>query len=139
MACTGIEFCKLAIVETKDRAAELVAELEQRMPELDTPITVHLNGCPNSCARIQVADIGLKGQLVLDGDGDYGRGLPGAPRRRPRARGRASAASCAAHKVTSDEAHRLRRDASSGATSTHRHDGERFAAWAARADEEALR
>ncbi|MGH3448187.1 MAG: nitrite/sulfite reductase, partial [Nocardioidaceae bacterium] len=70
MACTGIEFCKLAIVETKDRAAQLVAELEDRIPELDTPITVHLNGCPNSCARIQVADIGLKGQLVLDDDGN---------------------------------------------------------------------
>ena len=65
MACTGIEFCKLAIVDTKDRARDLVAELERRFPDLDTPITVNVNGCPNACARTQVADIGLKGQLVL--------------------------------------------------------------------------
>jgi len=44
MACTGIEFCKLAIVNTKDRAADLVAELERRFPDLDTPITVNVNG-----------------------------------------------------------------------------------------------
>jgi len=69
MACTGIEFCKLAIVDTKDRAAALVDELERRFPDLDTPITVNVNGCPNACARTQVADIGLKGQLVLDEDG----------------------------------------------------------------------
>ncbi len=68
MACTGIEFCKLAIVDTKDRARDLVAELERRFPDLDVPITVNVNGCPNACARTQVADIGLKGQLVMDGD-----------------------------------------------------------------------
>jgi sulfite reductase (ferredoxin) len=68
MACTGIEFCKLAIVDTKNRARDLVAELERRFPELDVPITVNVNGCPNACARTQVADIGLKGQLVMDGD-----------------------------------------------------------------------
>ena len=65
MACTGIEFCKLAIVDTKERARDLVTELEKRFPDLDTPITVNVNGCPNACARTQVADIGLKGQLVL--------------------------------------------------------------------------
>ena len=75
MACTGIEFCKLAIVDTKQRANDLVAELEQRFPELDTPITVNVNGCPNACARTQVADIGLKGQLVLDDDGDQVEGF----------------------------------------------------------------
>ncbi len=68
MACTGIEFCKLAIVETKATAATTIAALEQRLtdiaPQLDTPISLNINGCPNSCARIQVADIGLKGQLV---------------------------------------------------------------------------
>ena len=66
MACTGIEFCKLAIVETKAQAARVIDELERGIGDLDEPITVNLNGCPNSCARIQVADIGLKGQLVLD-------------------------------------------------------------------------
>ena len=65
MACTGIEYCKLAIVDTKERARRLVGELEQRFPELDVPITVNVNGCPNACARTQVADIGLKGQLVM--------------------------------------------------------------------------
>ncbi|HNN48340.1 MAG TPA: nitrite/sulfite reductase, partial [Marmoricola sp.] len=70
MACTGIEFCKLAIVDTKERARSLVAELEERFPELDTPISINVNGCPNACARTQVADIGLKGQLVLDDEGN---------------------------------------------------------------------
>ncbi|WP_151769883.1 nitrite/sulfite reductase [Streptomyces abyssomicinicus] len=69
MACTGIEFCKLAIVETKARGSALIDELERRLPEFDEPLTINLNGCPNACARIQVADIGLKGQLVLDEDG----------------------------------------------------------------------
>jgi sulfite reductase (ferredoxin) len=65
MACTGIQFCKLAIVETKERSRELVAELEKRVPELDVPISVHFNGCPNACARTQTGDIGLKGQLIM--------------------------------------------------------------------------
>jgi sulfite reductase (ferredoxin) len=64
MACTGIEFCKLAIVETKQRAADLIGELERRLPEFTEPVTINVNGCPNSCARIQTADIGLKGTLV---------------------------------------------------------------------------
>jgi sulfite reductase (ferredoxin) len=69
MACTGIEFCKLAIVETKARAAGLISELERRLPDFDVPVTINLNGCPNSCARIQTADIGLKGSLVTGPDG----------------------------------------------------------------------
>ncbi|MFI1796664.1 nitrite/sulfite reductase [Streptomyces sp. NPDC020379] len=69
MACTGIEFCKLAIVETKARGASLIDELERRMPDFEEPVTININGCPNACARIQTADIGLKGQLVLDADG----------------------------------------------------------------------
>jgi sulfite reductase (ferredoxin) len=64
MACTGIEFCKLAIVETKSRAADLISVLEQRLPGFTEPVTINVNGCPNSCARIQTADIGLKGTLV---------------------------------------------------------------------------
>ncbi len=71
MACTGIEFCKLAIVETKERAIRLVDDLEVRLADVvpDVPISIHLNGCPNSCARTQTADIGLKGQIVTDADG----------------------------------------------------------------------
>jgi sulfite reductase (ferredoxin) len=75
MACTGIEYCKLAIVDTKDRARDLVDELERRIPDLDTPITVNVNGCPNACARTQVADFGLKGQLVLDDEGNQVEGF----------------------------------------------------------------
>jgi sulfite reductase (ferredoxin) len=75
MACTGIEFCKLAIVETKARATDLIAELERRLPEFSTPVTINVNGCPNSCARIQTADIGLKGSLVTGPDGTQVEGF----------------------------------------------------------------
>jgi sulfite reductase (ferredoxin) len=75
MACTGIEFCKLAIVETKHRAADAIAELERRLPDFDTPVTINVNGCPNSCARIQTADIGLKGSLVTGPDGKQVEGF----------------------------------------------------------------
>ena len=75
MACTGIEFCKLAIVETKARAADLIAELERRLPDFDAPVTINVNGCPNSCARIQTADIGLKGSLVSGPDGTQVEGF----------------------------------------------------------------
>ncbi|MCY1654474.1 MULTISPECIES: nitrite/sulfite reductase [Streptomyces] len=74
MACTGIEFCKLAIVETKARGAALIDELERRMPDFEEPLSININGCPNACARIQTADIGLKGQLMLDGDGNQVEG-----------------------------------------------------------------
>jgi sulfite reductase (ferredoxin) len=70
MACTGIEFCKLALVETKARADSLRLELERRLPDFDTPITINVNGCPNSCARFQVADIGLKGMVQKTTEGD---------------------------------------------------------------------
>nr|WP_269770086.1 nitrite/sulfite reductase [Brevibacterium antiquum] len=72
MACTGIEYCKLAIVETKQTAADAVTALEERLAGIDLPhpISLHLNGCPNSCARIQIADIGLKGQIVTTDEGE---------------------------------------------------------------------
>ena len=77
MACTGIEFCKLAIVETKARTAELVDRLEDRFGASldDTDLTIHVNGCPNSCARFQIADIGFKGSLVPDADGEMVEGF----------------------------------------------------------------
>ncbi len=75
MACTGIEFCKLAIVETKQRAADLITELERRLPEFTEPVTINVNGCPNSCARIQTADIGLKGSLVTTTGGEQTEGF----------------------------------------------------------------
>ncbi len=66
MACTGIEFCKLAIVETKGRAAELYSYLENALPGATEDIRINVNGCPNSCARYQTADIGLMGCLVTE-------------------------------------------------------------------------
>ncbi|MBL7255034.1 nitrite/sulfite reductase [Paractinoplanes lichenicola] len=75
MACTGIEYCKLAIVETKARGEELVARLEERLKDFDADISIHINGCPNACARTQVADIGLKGQLVMNAHGEQVEGF----------------------------------------------------------------
>ena len=140
MACSGIEFCKLSFAETRVRAQSLVPDLEQRLAdlnaELDVPVTVHLNGCPNSCARIQVADIGFKGQMVDDGDGPVegfqvhlggSLGLDSGFGRKLRQ-----------HKVTSaelgDYIERVIRN-----FTVQREPGERFAQWAIRADEESLR
>jgi sulfite reductase (ferredoxin) len=75
MACTGIEYCKLAIVETKARGEELVQRLEERLADFDAEISIHINGCPNACARTQVADIGLKGQLVMNARGEQVEGF----------------------------------------------------------------
>jgi sulfite reductase (ferredoxin) len=69
MACTGIEFCKLALAETKGRATWLARELEERLPGFDEDVRIHVNGCPNSCARFQVADIGLMGAVQPRPDG----------------------------------------------------------------------
>lgn len=140
MACTGLEFCKLAIVDTKRTAIETVTSLERRLGDvvdaLDVPITLHVNGCPNSCARIQTADIGLKGMVVTDVDGQQVEGFqvhlggalgldPGFGRK---IRGL---------KVTSadlpDYVERVVRR-----FAVDREPGERFATWAVRAEEEAL-
>ncbi|MEU9999098.1 nitrite/sulfite reductase [Streptomyces sp. NPDC050848] len=136
MACTGIEFCKLAIVETKARGASLIDELERRIPEFDEPITININGCPNACARIQVADIGLKGQLVLD---DAGNRVEGYQVHLGGALGLEAGFGRKVRglKVTSTE---LPDYVERVLTrfQEQREDGERFATWAARASEEAL-
>ena len=75
ISCTGLEFCKLAHATTKSRAVELVDELEERIGDIDVPVRIALNGCPNSCARTQVADIGFKGQTVTDADGNRVEGF----------------------------------------------------------------
>jgi len=137
MACTGIEFCKLAIVETKQRAADLVTELERRFPGLDTPITVNVNGCPNACARTQVADIGLKGQLVLDADGRQVEGyqvhLGGALGLEAK-----FGKKLRAHKVTSSGLEDYITNVVS-AFLEQRETDESFATWVDRADDDALR
>lgn len=75
LACSGIEYCKLAIVETKARADRLYRELERRLPDFDEPISITVNGCPNSCARFQTADIGFKGSIVRNAAGEQVEGF----------------------------------------------------------------
>ncbi|UMG92668.1 nitrite/sulfite reductase [Nocardioides sp. TF02-7] len=140
MACTGIEFCKLAIVDTKQRAADLVAELERRFPDLDAlvpgGITINVNGCPNACARTQVADIGLKGQLVTH----EGRQVEGFQVHLGGATGLNAnfGRKLRAHKVTSAALDDYVTDVVT-AYLADRKDDESFADWVARADEELLR
>ncbi len=132
LACTGLEFCKLAIVETKARSVDLYTELEKRLPDFDEPLTINVNGCPNSCARFQTGDIGLKGSIVdgvegfqvhlggrLGEDAGFGRKSRGL-------------------KVTADDApdyvERLLRS-----YLAHREPDETFSVWARRADEALLK
>ena len=116
---------------------DLVAELEQRFPDLDTPITVNVNGCPNACARTQVADIGLKGQLVLDADGNQVEGfqvhLGGAHRPATPHFGR----KLRAHKVTSAGLDDYVTDVVTALPRPSATTASRSPTWVARADEDA--
>lgn len=69
LACTGSQFCKLAITETKGFSAEMVAELERRLPGFPAPLRLHVTGCPNSCGQHWIADVGLQGVRLDGGDG----------------------------------------------------------------------
>ena len=128
MACTGIEFCKLAIVDTKQRSMDLYDELERRLPDFDTPITINVNGCPNSCARFQLGDIGLKGCIVDDQEGfqvHLGGSLGADPAFGRKLRGL---------KVTSAEVtDYIERGLRN--YQTDRHESESFASWVRRAGE----
>ena len=64
VACTGTEFCKLAITETKGFARWLVDEMEERIPNFDQQLRLHVTGCPNSCGQHWIADIGLEGKKI---------------------------------------------------------------------------
>ncbi len=64
IACTGTEFCKLAIAETKGFAKWLVGEMEERIPGFDQQIKLHVTGCTNSCGQSWIADIGLEGKKI---------------------------------------------------------------------------
>jgi sulfite reductase (ferredoxin) len=64
VACTGTEFCKLAITETKGFTRWLVDELEERLPQFDQQLKLHVTGCPNSCGQHWIADIGLEGKKI---------------------------------------------------------------------------
>jgi sulfite reductase (ferredoxin) len=64
VACTGTEFCKLAITETKGFSRWLVEEMEARLPGFDQQLQLHVTGCPNSCGQHWIADIGLEGKKI---------------------------------------------------------------------------
>lgn len=66
IACTGVQFCKLALTETKSRAAELSEYLE-RAVHLDDPLRISVTGCPNSCGQHRICDVGLEGSLTTIG------------------------------------------------------------------------
>ena len=137
LSCTGLEYCKLAHVTTKSRAIELADELEERFGDLDSPITISLNGCPNACARHQVSDIGLKGQMVDNGNGEKVEGfqvhLGGTI-----GEGANFGRKLRGHKVLSTElTDYVTRVVQNYAD--QRDGDETFRTWVARADEEALR
>jgi sulfite reductase (ferredoxin) len=68
VACTGSEFCKLALTETKGFARWLTQELEERLPDFQEQLRLHITGCPNSCGQHWIADIGIEGKKVkVDG------------------------------------------------------------------------
>ncbi|MGH9597845.1 MAG: nitrite/sulfite reductase [Edaphobacter sp.] len=64
IACTGTEFCKLAIAETKGFSKWLISEMEERLPGFDQQIKLHVTGCTNSCGQHWIADIGLEGKKI---------------------------------------------------------------------------
>jgi sulfite reductase (ferredoxin) len=136
MACTGLEFCKLAIVETKAHAQDLFTELEKRLPEFDEPISINVNGCPNACARFQTADIGFKGMIVRNAAGESVEGFQvhlGGHLGVEATFGRKFRGHKVTKEETADYCERVLRS-----YLDRREPGERFAAYVARADEEWL-
>jgi len=68
VACTGSEFCKLALTETKGFARWLTNELEERLPDFQERLRINITGCPNSCGQHWIADIGIEGKKIkVDG------------------------------------------------------------------------
>ena len=68
VACSGTEFCKLAITETKSFARWLVEELEERLPGFEQHLKLHVTGCPNSCGQHWIADVGIEGKKIKVND-----------------------------------------------------------------------
>ncbi len=64
VSCTGIQYCNLAVIETKARAVEIANALEQRLGPDGEPLTIHWSGCPAACGNHLAADIGLRGMKV---------------------------------------------------------------------------
>jgi sulfite reductase (ferredoxin) len=114
-----------------------VEHLERTFGDLEGSLSINVNGCPNACARTQIADIGLKGQLVLDDDGNQvegfqvhlggGIGLHNTLGKKLRA-----------HKVTSAGLDDYITNVVE-AYLAEREEGETFAQWVLRAEDEVLR
>ena len=68
IACTGTEFCKVAITETKSFTRWLVEEMEERIPGFDQQLKLHVTGCPNSCGQHWISDVGLEGKKIKHDD-----------------------------------------------------------------------
>ncbi len=68
LACTGLNFCKFAVSETKDLAIEVVDYLNTKFPDFDEPVSISINGCPNSCAHPHIVDLGFVGAIVKRGE-----------------------------------------------------------------------
>lgn len=67
IACTGVQFCKLGLAETKKRTVELNSYLENAL-DMDDPLRISLTGCPNSCGQHHICDVGLEGSTTtIDG------------------------------------------------------------------------
>jgi sulfite reductase beta subunit-like hemoprotein len=64
VSCTGIEFCNLAVTETKEVARNAANDLEKRFPGAQKNVRIHFSGCPNNCGQNSIADIGLRGGLT---------------------------------------------------------------------------
>jgi sulfite reductase (ferredoxin) len=142
MACTGLEYCKLAIVETKALGEDLVTRLEQRIKDFDAEISIHINGCPNACARTQVADIGLKGMLVMNAAGEQVEGFQvhlggglGMAKGETAGFGRKLRGLKATAEELPDYVERLARNYLAGRSTAD----ETFANWVVRADEDLLK
>ncbi|HEX3866920.1 MAG TPA: hypothetical protein VHV78_09215, partial [Gemmatimonadaceae bacterium] len=140
VSCTGSEFCKLALAETKALSIALAGELERRLPGLHEDVTLHLAGCPNSCGQHWIADVGLQGVRIsstgsggaaVEEDGFdifVGGGLGEAPSFARRVGYRAAA------RQLPDVLERL-----FNAYLATRDPGERFQRWSARHDARALK
>lgn len=69
VSCTGIEFCNLAVTETKEVGRRVSRQLEERFPGASRNIRIHFSGCPNNCGQNAIADIGLRGMKTKGPDG----------------------------------------------------------------------
>lgn len=68
MACTGNEFCNLALTNTKDKMLELAERLDREV-QLDVPVRIYMVGCTNSCGQRHIADIGIQGLKLRTPEG----------------------------------------------------------------------